>query len=514
MSFDTIANLTTCESATIQWFYAGPPTAMTLRVTNVGVDQVALPPAPSTTSSTSVTSTPPPLENGRDRRAVPFVDMVISDRVNPSSLSFRWSSVNVASGSYILQAEIAEEDFLQESPVFHVLTGRNTACLVVNPSTSTTTSGASTSSGTGPSSPPAQTSGSWVPGGVGGSSRNPINTGAIIGIVLGVLAMTIVGVGAYFFVRNRRRKEQTGFGGGKNWNHLNSTDSRGGLMPATLVGNQKRGSRRISSSQRRANYPTGSSTGHMTKSSQDDIAEKELGSTDYSSRKNSVASYDSNAMALSTLPSLHLHNNPSHGYEQGDLPSPKRRRPSSSDPTAANVAVRRSSSDKRPSRPYLPTIESNNNSLSGTPSLDGTSFSHNAYEMQPPSSPSPMNADLKRTNRQSFGRKRKPVPVYDPSSESPLQPSPPSPMPSTPTSSTPLDSRSYQSHDVGYMHQPQPQAPNLGSSVGHYSTRMAAGNGKSRPGTPDASELLHKSSLGIDGKPVHYLMPDLPADQR
>lgn len=274
-------------------------------------------------------------------------------------------------------------------------------------------------------------------------------------------------------------------------------------MPAASAANPRRGSRQLSSSQRRENYSNGgSSLGHTTKGSQDTIAvqEKELGSPDYASRKNSVASYDSNAMALSTLPSLHLHNNPSHGYEQGDSQSPRRRRPSYTDPPPANAAVRRSSSDRKPPRPYLPTIESTHNSLSGTPSLESTSFSHNAYEMQPPSSPSPVSADAKRTNRQSFGRKRKPVPVYDPGSDSPA-------MPSTPSSATPLDSRSYQFHDVGYVHQPQPQTPNPG---GHYSTR----NGRSRANTPDGGELLHKSSLGVEGKPVHYLMPDLPADQR
>ncbi|KAJ3506589.1 hypothetical protein NMY22_g17196 [Coprinellus aureogranulatus] len=275
---------------------------MTLSVTDIGVEQVALPPAPSTTSASSAASTPPPLENGgRGRRAVPYVDMVLSNRVDPSSLSFRWPSVNISSGSYKIQASIPEESFLQESRVFHVLTGRNTACLAANPPLTGTTSSPSTSA-TGPSSPPAQTSGSWVPGGVGGSSRNPINTGAIIGIVLGVLAMTIVGVGAYFFVRRRRGKEQAGYGGAKKWNHLNSTDSRAGLMAAALAGNQKPTSRRLSSSQRRANYSNGSSAGHMTNPSQDDSMEKEMGSPDRSSRKDSVAKRIAESQAPETFP--------------------------------------------------------------------------------------------------------------------------------------------------------------------------------------------------------------------
>jgi hypothetical protein len=438
--------------------------------------------------------------------------MVISNAIDPSSLSFQWSAVNIASGSYKFEAFMEARNFVQESPAFHVLTGRNTACLQPgSPSTSATTSETSTGSVTGTGAPPSQSSGSWVPGGSGGQSKNPINVGSIVGIVLGVLAMTIIGVGAYFFVRNRRRRELIG-GGGKKWNHLNSTDSRGGLIAAAIAPPPTRASRRLSVSHRRANHSNGSSSlGHTTKGSQDDIAEKEMGSPGYSSRKDSLGSYDSHAMALSTLPSLHLHN-PDHSYDEDDMSSPKHRKATYADPTSVGTAIQRSSSDARSrSRPYLPTIESANNSASGTP--EGTSFSHNTYEMQSPSAHNAMNFEGKRVNRQSFGRKRKPVPAYTLESESPPTPNSPSPMPSSPNSATPLDSQSY---EPDYLHQPQPHSPHSptpGSSVGHYSTR-GGGNGLSRPGTSDGSELLHKSSLGLDGKPVHYLMPDLPADQR
>lgn len=487
LSFDTIGNLTTCEPATIRWFYAGAPINMTLSVTNIGVTQVSLPPAPST-SSTS-TSTRAPIENRQLRAEV--VDMVISTKVNPASLTFEWPSVNVTSGSYQFEALIISQNYLKVSDVFYVLQGPNTACL---PASSTSTTPSSVPTGGSPS----------IPAPVSGASSKPINTSAIVGIVLGVLALIMVVLAVWFFLRHRKQQRQIGAGkkgSSKKWNALNSTDSRAGIMAAVGANNDKdprERMRRHSQAQRR-NYSQSSSLGPTEETVTGDLSEEKLGAS-YGSRKNSIASYDS--MALAALPSLPH----SSEHEAGG----RRSKGSYPDIVGANVARRRSTDAKTRSQLYLPPIESSNSTISRTSSFGGVS---EATHPMPPSDPHTPQSDAKRANRQSFGRKRKPVPAYD--GEAPASPIPASPIPPSPMASEAHLTGSEKGYHGSPNQQPQLQLrhpqPQNPSTVGHYSTRGAA---ISRPNTTDSSELLHKTSFGVEGKPVHYLMPDLPPDSQ
>ncbi|KAF6757634.1 hypothetical protein DFP72DRAFT_1167984 [Ephemerocybe angulata] len=478
LSFDTIGNLTTCEPATIRWFYAGAPINMTLSVTNIGVTQISSPPSPFDQLDLNLHPSP------HRKPAAPT-------KVNPASLTFEWPSVNVTSGSYQFEALIISQNYLKISDVFYVLQGPNTACL---PASSTSTIPSSVPTGGSPS----------IPAPVSGASSKPINTSAIVGIVLGVLALIMVVLAVWFFLRHRKQQRQIGAGkkgSSKKWNALNSTDSRAGIMAAVGANNDKdprERMRRHSQSQRR-NYSQSSSLGPTEETVTGDLSEEKLGAS-YSSRKNSIASYDS--MALAALPSLPH----SSEHEAGG----RRSKGSYLDIVGANVARRRSTDAKTRSQLYLPPIESSHSTVSRTSSFGGVS---EATHPIPPPDPHTPQSDAKRANRQSFGRKRKPVPAYDgeaPASPIPASPIPPSPMPSE---------AHLTSSEMGYhgspsqppqlqLRHPQPQNP---STVGHYSTRGAA---ISRPNTTDSSELLHKTSFGVEGKPVHYLMPDLPPDSQ
>ncbi|RXW22786.1 hypothetical protein EST38_g3064 [Candolleomyces aberdarensis] len=465
---------------------------MTLSITNVGVAQVTVPPVDSTSS----TSTPPPVTNVRRQATPATVEMVINTKVNPDSLTFRWPSVNVTSGTYQLRASIASQNFVSRSDSFNIRQGPDTSCLQ--------------SGSTAPTMGTPSNTGINAPSPVSTTSKS-INTGAIIGIVLGVLALLIAVFLAYLRIRVKGKK-RFGFskdGGSRKWNGLSSVDSRNALNNHDL-------NPPLASAKRR-NYSRGSSLGTVVASHSKEaigggVSEEKVGSTNYS-RKNSIASYDdSHVMALSTLPTL-------HHRDRDDVYSPRHQDPY---PPAAVASVgRRASVDRKSARsrsqPYLDPIESDTNTVSRTSSIGGTSFTHTnggPSEFYPPSHPSsptpPLDAEAKKARRQSSGRKRKPVPAYDPNDQIPSLPSP------TPQSPAPVD------YEFGYdvrsspSHQSHATTPDMtahspahtSNTLGHYTTRNNAGAAE------DGSETLgHKSSFGpagVEGKPLHYLMPDLP----
>ncbi|KAJ2915870.1 hypothetical protein MD484_g4555, partial [Candolleomyces efflorescens] len=471
---------------------------MTLSITNQGVEQVTAPPVDSSTSTS--TSTRPPLTNAR-RQVASSVDAVINTKINPESLTFRWTSVNFTSGTYQFRASIASQNFVSRSTSFNIRQGPDTSCLQSS-STATTTTGIP--SNTAINAPVSTTS----------KSRN---IGTIVGVVLGVLALFIVVILGYLRIRGKGKKR---FGFSKDvarkWNGLSSVDSRNAL--AAHVNDEEP---RLAAAKRR-NYSRGSSVGTVVASHSKEVigggtSEEKVGSSNYS-RKNSIASYDSShVMALSTLPTL-------HHRDRDDVYNPRHHDPY---PPASGAAVgRRTSVDRKSARsrsqPYLDPIESDN-TVSRSSSVGGTSFTHTGpsdfYASSSPPHPSsptpPLSAEAKRANRQSFGRKRKPVPAYDPNSEIPSVPSP------TPQSPVPMD---YEyGHDVrsSPSHQSHATTPDMityspaqtSTTLGHYTTRNAAA-----AAAEDGSETLgHKSSFGpagVEGKPLHYLMPDLPMSEQ
>jgi hypothetical protein len=118
---------------------------------------------------------------------------------------------------------------------------------------------------------------------------------------------------------------------------------------------------------------------------------------------------------------------------------------------------------------------------------------------------SPIDAATKQANRQSLGRKRKPVPAYDPNHD------PSSPVPPTAFHAPPVPSPSLYSSDPSPS--PEPSTVNQSANGGggaHYATRSQLGQDQSVP------DLTHKSSFGPGGAegPLHYLIPDMPMPLR
>jgi len=82
------------------------------------------------------------------------------------------------------------------------------------------------------------------------------------------------------------------------------------------------------------------------------------------------------------------------------------------------------------------------------------------------------------------------VPAYDPSEDVPSSPFALSSSPVSPSALSPSPT-----FDHGSVY------------GGHYATRSQAGQDQSQ------HDLVHKSSFGpggVEGKPLHYLIPDLP----
>ncbi|EAU82802.1 hypothetical protein CC1G_11319 [Coprinopsis cinerea okayama7 len=564
--FNSIQNLTTCTSTTFTWFYDGPPNPATpfLTLSVVGVP---------TGGAELFTRT-------------------LSESIIPFAEEFDWLSVNVPPGNYVLSATIPSLDFSEESAMFEVHAGSDTSCVVgpsptappstPRPSDSSTPPPASGTSGTQsrPTETPPLTSPDPSPSAsesadpVGGVTKPRINTGTIVGIVLGVLAVLIAFVGVFFLLRRRSNRKGSKKGGGnkKGWNGLSSTDSRAGLNMIgggggkASDGSGKKRSRRLSRSTNPHPHPQYShshsrshshsthphghsksgSTGPMLMTPDPSGGSTEEGFRDFgvlvggatassseekfgggrsSSRKNSAATTyeDHDAMALANLPTLHhrarddgglglpAEDGFGHGYGYGY---------NSGYGGGAGANVFGSGGITNQRRPSYP----DSTGVSRSSSVAATSATHPAgYNLSPAAGSSPPTSpdvgsrttspevNAKKANRNSFGgRKRKPVPAYDPEEIMASMPT------TTATGNATASPKIASTSSLG-VHSTTPSPLERDSSQssraqGHYTTRA---NG-SRPGTADGGETLaHKSSFGpggvvTEGKQLHYLMPDLP----
>ncbi|PPQ88537.1 hypothetical protein CVT25_009918 [Psilocybe cyanescens] len=493
----------TCEPLVISWVSNGFQNPIDLTVSNNNVAQDG--PVPPLTSSTSSRR---PNTFSNDRRAlptgvndpIPSVNAQIAQGVDPNSLSYTWPSVNVSQGWYVFEANIPDQDFTSTSSPIFVHKGDDTSCLVSTTTSSTTSSASST--GSALSSPSSTTSDLPI---VGASSHTSVGT--IVGVSVAAVALIGMVLTAWLCLLRRGRKAGV-LGGGQaasgRWNGLSSVDSR-------ALTNNKPSSRHQGRGGSVGTIPVGGS-------------EEAVGA-----EKTSVYSknpFEGSGVALSTLPVLQQQQTTrtkiaSRSYSASSSTSnvfstneyvsaPPGRRPSVQDsigrrsidssntypPTSPTSPHGRSSSQFTPATSLSRSQSMNTHQAS--PSQSTTSHAL-LYQSQQPSAPSPTpqsdpsspvspSSDAtKQARRQSIGgRKRKPVPAYDPSEE-PISPSlAPSPIP--PPS-------------------PSPDHHMNASSGNHYTRRNHAGQDSSQP------QLVHKSSFGpggVEGKPLHYLIPDMP----
>jgi hypothetical protein len=452
-----------CQSIGISWFYAGPRGTINLNVTNRGVSQSDPIPSPSSTSVTL------PGKGVASR----IITINIGRNIDTRTYNFTWSSVNVPPGWYIIGASVPAFSFNAVSEPFFVSAGPDQSCL----SSFFSSASASPTAGSIAFSP--------VSNPIGASSRSG-GIGVILSACLGGAALLAFIIACcLLFIKKRRKRKSVHRKDDNNvqrWSGLGSTDSRGGFA------NTK--------THHRAGNDSIGTTVFLHGSEEATLAEKS--SVLSKEQPRSSGEHD----ALSTLPVL-AHQQPQKRPTETVLTHSMS--PSTNSFLAANntTTPTRDSSVNDALRDrvsmesfvYPPTLPNSAVKNTGQDRLSG-------YEASPrtPRPRSYTTGDaVKQEHRQSYGRKRKPVPVYDPSLEtvSPsLSSAPPLPVsiPSARPSLSP-DALSFSS-------------PPTSSSVSHYMRRTHSIQDFGQ------SELAHRNSLGPGSKPLHYLIPDMPLAQK
>jgi hypothetical protein len=482
LSFQSFPPPTTCEATVFSWSYNGPNNPMLIQVSNVDVSQNS--PPPSTT--TSPTSTPRDLATTIDPRSAPSipitpenVTITLTSNYSPQALSYIWNSVNVSQGWYILLGVIPTQQFVQASSPFFVRTGSNTSCLVGITSTTGTTLTHTPSPH--PSSSSSHTSGTPIPAS-DLSPASPSKVPTIIGVSVGMAVLALfIGSIMVWCVFRRRRSRASG-GNSKNnsqrWNRFNFSDTQADL--GTIPTNK--GYR--SSRSHPASQPSSIAISIGT-DFEDGIPGAEKNATQLNLKD--LYFSDEQGVALSTLPVLrlsrtrpdHTHSASSSSSNLNDLGLPAVRslgqhssRPSISIssavyPPSFAIESRELAQDvvTTPDSPHSPsTASAQHHDRASTYTLSTSPLS----SFQFPPTPTFANKETKQMNRQSMGRKRKPVPVYDEEQQ-----------PTSPIFAT---------------NPPIPPFSNNRDSLAF-------------------PELSHKSSFGpggIEGRQLHYLIPDMP----
>ncbi|KAF9457945.1 hypothetical protein BDZ94DRAFT_1271986 [Collybia nuda] len=503
--FNSLEQVIACQSTNIRWVYDGPNDAMAITVSNEGVDQVDPPPPPSQTVSNTLS------DNALTRRAVPTGVFQLAKTIAtvlPRDASFNWAQVNVPQGWYRLLASIPSSDYATFSADFYVAEVGDTSCLNTlpppssppsSPSPTPPTTGSPTPPPPSPSPSPSQT---VIP--VSGASSS-VNKGAIAGGVIGGVVLLLVVLGIYLcLLRSKRHSNQP-----------HSPRSRG---PPSLV-SSKRGSRHVggwgglSSVDSNLN-PSGRKSKPQPKpyanarhqsqtdslgpiipgggaASEEDIRSYRVGGP-FSPSEEKVGFGET---GVGVLP-----------YTQNTRPGVMGRSYSASTVGSTNeYAMGRrpsvNSANALPPGARRPSIEYPPYAVSPSPQLDRA----------------PSNASSPSSQLQAQPRKtpRKPVPAYSPGSISPSSsnPSPITSSPTTPVLVSPFDDERAQRRMSGghYATRARDGSRDRGGKDGR--DRRDRGGNSGNSSTEDGPALAHKSSFGpggVEGKPLHYLIPDMP----
>ncbi|KAF4580457.1 hypothetical protein EYR40_003174 [Pleurotus pulmonarius] len=504
--FGSVTEMATCRSASIFWSYAGPSAPFQLIVTNNDVSQTAsIPSLPSSTPTP--TTTRPPLSDVVAPRAIPtfanldgLVVQTISTSFSPFDNALVWGIVNVPQGWYKLASYIAEGTYSAESRPFFVRNSTDVSCLVAAspPSSSSSPTSSSTSS-----SASASASATQIPVPVSASSSRGISAGAIAGIVVGA-AILVAGIAAFFFIRSFKSPSRRGQS--NHWGGLASSDSQGGSKAqrsrnrprSYLSGGASAFSNERSTRAQRHDSRTDSinpiNASRTKLSSPIPAASQRMSEDDISSSVHSPfdEKYAEVGGMADMLPPLPLNRDTS----VSTTTTRTTRRSSTSSvtqPRGRRVSVDRTYQHSTATGELIPMTPSPSSPSSPASASHTSPYSHardqslsaSTPSIIPPGSLSPGNSGQPRRTP------RKPVPSYNPNDIS-LSPFLPSPEP--PRSASAATYHPSSSTDI------------LGDGDNHSIHHRA-------PEFPDFPELSHKASFG-DGRPVHYLIPDMPPPQR
>lgn len=463
--FNGIPELSACASATFSWLYSGPSNEhLSLFITNEGVSQT---PQPSASP----------------------VSELITSTADPSSESYTWSLVNVLPGWYKLNASLPQQSITVSSPVFYINSGATTSCLS--------------------SSSPSNTAGSHT------------NVGAIVGGALGVLAALILAAVLIFYLLRREKKLRSAsasdshpadrnrslnspFSPIKVWNHLASVDSHL-AMGADASRQHSIHSAAHKSFTDSVNIPVLEySHSHSRDISRTSLnGEEEKGSTSSSvdGVNNVLNTAQPHLDAYAVPEQAHTQNSrrqdktyPTNLERANSAHSERRHKPSESSSLAASTASSLVTAAERASV-YA--------SASSTPApVSRTDFAPKpALSVDDLSSYKPRKAA------------RKPVPLYDPSAD-PTPSSAENVSPHSPTNANhPLFTDDPFARPTPVLATQSSSGTLNGISTPHYISRSQSMS-RSQSNGGATRELVHKNSFGLEGRQMHYLMPDMPLPQK
>ncbi|KAM6492530.1 hypothetical protein JOM56_012254 [Amanita muscaria] len=402
--------------------------------------------------------------------ATPTVNRVLSSTVDPNISTYTWHAVDVPQGWYKLYATIPAKSF-NISADFFVMTGSDVSCLLSSSSASSASS----------------------------SSRPSTNIAAIVGGVLGGMALLLSAaiILLLYYRRNRMDKSESrttdsgkrGRGGKslifstqpKSWDNLGSVDSHVGAVAAV----------KDSYSSNRLRYQNRHPVSQTSFTDSVNLPVLEYGRNPYLNGDEKEKGYSSPRDSV---------------YKSDGARTPRSRRPSDTSSLAASTALSHVTGP-----PTIPEIgPPSYRSASPTQTVPGSPETGNALDLtlSSPQQPKP---------HRSRKATRKPVPAYDPSTDTSSSPPPPassifSPLQiaddpfARPLPAALIHKDSTASLDVfGGVS----SAASSGHGHGHYISRsQSTSSGKDRG-------LAHKQSLGgFEGRPMHYLIPDMPLPQK
>ncbi|KAJ7669402.1 hypothetical protein DFH06DRAFT_1180841 [Mycena polygramma] len=492
----------TCQPSLITWLYSSASDInfkdLALTITNVDVPQLS---APSTTAIGTF-STPTLQRRDGD------LTQTIASGVDPTLGTFTWSNVDVSQGWYTMVATMASVNFQLQSSAFYVQNGPDVSCISTSsPSSSSAPTSSSPADPTSspPSSPTSSGDGSSSSGVTlpvtSGASK--VNRGAIAGGVIGGLAVIAAAIAAYFYLRYASASSSAPAGkrATRKWAGLGSTDSKN--YPGTSSNNR--------------HHSQSDSVGPMISHDSNVYVIGGVGADSRTSRINSVpeedeynAYFSPSQEKVASSSARSPFSESGHGHEDAvplddlitPLPGTAVTRNSSTS-TSSYMNSNFSRPRSHPGSPYgSPTPEGPFSDAARNGTTSSLSHPESSYPPTPspafpsgtsqafePNAPMPTSVQQRRS---SIGEApaagpttrrtpRKPVPTYNPTDPALVSPPPPalSPLPSESDSSREGSLR----HGHGQGHAPQPS-------------------------------LSHKASFGAEGRPVHYLIPDMPPPQR
>ena len=450
--FDAISDLASCSNASFSWVYNGPSgQQLTLVITNNGVPQK---PQPSASP----------------------VSQIITSAADPSLGSYSWPSVNVPPGWYIVNAALPEQSFSVSSTKFYVHSGSTTSCFSHSSLVST--------------------------------ARSHTNVGAIVGGVIGAVAAFFFAATIIYLLRRRKAKKPgPGFASAtgpfpddrkrrSTWDHLSSVDSHmvGAADARKFSQQHSNHSTAHKSFTDSVNLPVLDYSRNISRASLNGDEEK-------SSPSSSVETADSvlNAASRSSLPRLDAYAVPEQAHTQDSRRQDRTYAKNLDRTNSAHSSRRRKPSDAS-SFAASAALSTERASVYATASPSPVPFARSQTDIATKPAPFTDSSKPRKTAR-------KPVPLYDAS----VDPPPASPENASPSSPTNANHPLYTDDPFA---RPTPMLTTRsstgtlnGSNAPHYIARSQSNTAISR-------ELTHKGSLGLEGRQMHYLIPDMPLPQK